>query len=151
MAQVSCYFSKSHHIIACSHPLSHLHFLLTKTIHMIKDDQIGWTWHHHHFAYTPLIQQQPHWNPIPYLKPGHSLQVYSNQKEIVSNIKLLLLNPPSPFTLYGPLPPRFARFCDTRTCTKNCPMFPCSHRFSLFAPLLINLLTTYKRPQFQTR
>ena len=31
---------------------------------------------------------------------------------------------------------------------QNCPMFPCSHTFSLFAPLLINLLTTYKHPQF---
>ena len=53
---------------------------------MIKDDQIGWTRHHHHFAYTALIQQRPHWNPIPYLKPGNSVQVYSNQKEIASNI-----------------------------------------------------------------
>ena len=53
---------------------------------MIKDDQIGWTRHHHHFAYTALIQQQPHLNPTPYLKPGHSVQVYSNQKEIASNI-----------------------------------------------------------------
>ena len=31
---------------------------------------------------------------------------------------------------------------------QNCPMFPCSHTFSLFVPLLINLLTTYYRPQF---
>ena len=31
---------------------------------------------------------------------------------------------------------------------QNCPMFPCSHTFSLFAPLLIYLLTTYKHPQF---
>ena len=30
---------------------------------------------------------------------------------------------------------------------QNCPMFPCSHTFSLFVPLLINLLTTYYRPQ----
>ena len=51
---------------------------------MIKDDQIGWTRHHHHFAYTPLIQQQPHLDPTPYLK--HSVQVYSNQKEIASSI-----------------------------------------------------------------
>ena len=50
---------------------------------MIKDNQIGWTQHHHHFAYTPLIQQQPHLDPTPYLK--HSVQVYSNQKEIASN------------------------------------------------------------------
>ena len=53
---------------------------------MIKDDQIGWIRHHHHFAYTALIQQQPHLNPTPHLKPGHSVQVYSNQKEIASNI-----------------------------------------------------------------
>ena len=31
---------------------------------------------------------------------------------------------------------------------QNCPMFPCSHTFTLFVPLLINLLTTYYRPQF---
>ena len=31
---------------------------------------------------------------------------------------------------------------------QNCPVFPCSHTFSLFVPLLINLLTTYYRPQF---
>ena len=37
-------------------------------------------------SYTALIQQQPHLNPTPYLKPGHSVQVYSNQKEIASNI-----------------------------------------------------------------
>ena len=82
MAQVSCYFSKSHHILACSHPLSHLHFLLTTTIHM-KDDQIGRTRHLQNFAYNAAsIQQQPHLNPTSYLKPGHSVQVYSNQKEI---------------------------------------------------------------------
>ena len=31
---------------------------------------------------------------------------------------------------------------------QSCPMFPCSHTFSLFVPRLINLLTTYHRPQF---
>ena len=29
---------------------------------------------------------QPHLNPTAHLKPGHSVQVYSNQKEIASNI-----------------------------------------------------------------
>ena len=53
---------------------------------MIKDDQIRWTRHHHHFDYTALIQQQPHFNPTPYLKPEHSVHVNSNQKEIASNI-----------------------------------------------------------------
>ena len=79
MAQLSCYFSKTHHIIACSDPLSHMHF--SQQLHM-KDDQIGWTRHLHNFAYAALIQQQLHLNPTSYLKPGHSGQVYSNQKEI---------------------------------------------------------------------
>ena len=70
---------------------------------MIKDDQIGWTRHHHHFAYTALIQQQPHLNPTPYLKPGHSVQVYSNQKEIASNITAAIEPTlPSYGTLYEP-------------------------------------------------
>ena len=31
---------------------------------------------------------------------------------------------------------------------QRCPMFPCSHTFSLFVLRLINLLTTYHRRQF---
>ena len=31
---------------------------------------------------------------------------------------------------------------------QSCFMFPCSHTFSFFVPRLINLLTTYHRPQF---
>ena len=53
----------------------------------MKDDQIGWTRHLHNFAYAALIQQQPHLNPTSYLKPGHSVQVYFNQKEIESSLK----------------------------------------------------------------
>ena len=75
----------------------------------MKDDQIGWTRHLHNFAYAALIQQQPHLNPTSYLKPGHSVQVYSNQKEIEyissSNITATLLKPTLPsYTLWASSP-----------------------------------------------
>ena len=40
---ISCYFSKSHHILACSHPLSHLHFLLTTTTHEGRSNRVNTT------------------------------------------------------------------------------------------------------------
>ena len=62
----------------------------------------------HHFAYAALIQQQPHLNPTSYLKPGHSVQAYSNQKEIeyisASNVTATLETHPPQLHFTGLFP-----------------------------------------------
>ena len=44
----------------------------------MKDDQIVWSQHLNNFGYPALIIATPLKKAISFLKPGHSIYVYSN-------------------------------------------------------------------------
>ena len=44
----------------------------------MKDDQIVWSQHLNNFGYPALIIATPSKKAISFLKPGHSIYVYSN-------------------------------------------------------------------------
>ena len=100
--------------------------------------RIKWGEHGTYATLPTLIpwQEQPHSNPRTFLKPGHWVRIYSNQKDTeyisASNIRAGIWNPPLPtptsfmtvlyfspvlpsLTFYGPFSPSLARLCDTRT------------------------------------
>ena len=89
--------------------------------------RVKWGGHGTYETLATLPQQhQPHLNPPKsFLIKQHLVEIYSNQKAInyisASNIRALPSYPiysnslPLPsLTFYGPTPPNFARFCDTR-------------------------------------
>ena len=48
----------------------------------MKDDQIVWSQHLNNFGYPALIIATPSKKAISFLKPGHSIYVYSNWTQI---------------------------------------------------------------------
>ena len=88
---------------------------------------------------------------------GHHSQLFLGQQCILSvTVHWLRYNKPHAFAPslrsqslnYSASKLKNLFMLSARISSYGLPYFPCCHTFSLFVPLLINLLTTYRRHQF---